>query len=436
MANTYNFFNTASLSINNIIKGPATFTVLLAAILITIPMNFAYGSIACIIFLLYTFASVRRGSFTVNKTLLLPMALYVLMALSLLWTGDFDATLSGLRKELLLLVMPFAFLFIPNLTKETLSNVFRIYGFAMVGYALYFGLMALVRYVKSGNKEVFFYHDLVSIELNAIYVAVFASFALFYFVSLRSKKTIDRAAIFILAIFVFMLSSKSIIFIDFLLIIVYYIYFLDTPRSIKVLTILAVSAFLVFSMLFVKQVRERFMIEYETAFVDNTPNRSMPTVDNISLRQAWSSDSFTPNHFFPGGALRVYQIRIFGEMLAENNILFTGFGLEASQPWIKEKEREHNLYQGYGDYNFHNQYIQTFAELGIFGLLILVAMLFLNLKKALADRNFLHIVFAVTMIVLFLTESFFCRQRGVIFFIAMYCMFNVVRPHLQRANIQ
>lgn len=432
MANTYNFFNTAFLNINSIIKAPSIFTILLAAILITIPMNFAYGSIACIVLLVYIFSTVRKGSFTFNRALVLPIGLYFIMALSLTWTLDPEATLSGLRKELLFLVMPFAFLFVPKLTKEMLSQVFRIYSFAMVFFALFFAGRAVVKFMESGDREVFFYHELVSLELNAIYVSVFASFALFYFISLKNKKAVDRIAIGLLAVFIFLLSSKSIIFIDFLLVICYYIYFLETARSVKFLTITAVGIFLLFSLLFVKQVRERFLLEYETAFVDNTPNKTIENVDNISLKQAWSSDSFTPNNFFPGGALRVYQVRIFTEMLAENNIVFTGFGLEASQSKIKEKEREHNLYDGYGDYNFHNQYVQTFAELGIFAFLILVAMLYLNIKKAIADRNFLHIVFAVTMIVLFLTESFLCRQRGVVFFVAMYCMFNVVQSPTQK----
>jgi len=81
------------------------------------------------------------------------------------------------------------------------------------------------------------------------------------------------------------------------------------------------------------------------------------------------------------------------------------------------------LYPGYGNYNFHNQYIQVFAELGIIGLLFLLIILISNVCKAFLAKDFLHIAFAVLMISLFLTESFLWRQRGVGFFIILFALF-------------
>ena len=80
--------------------------------------------------------------------------------------------------------------------------------------------------------------------------------------------------------------------------------------------------------------------------------------------------------------------------------------------------------QGYQTKNFHNQYVQNFAELGVFGFLILIIMLFVNLKNGLVNKDFIHIAFAILMISLFLTESFLWRQRGVVFFTILYCVFN------------
>ena len=429
MANIYNYLKSASLETSSLIKQPKIFIYLLAIVLLAIPLKYIYGSMASILFLLVSFSGLRQLKFHFNKTLLLPILLYLLMILSLAWTLDSGASMAGLQKEVLLLLMPIAFLFVPALREVQIDKVFRLYSFGIVGYALYYFGLAVFNYIATGNKAVFFYHDLVTLDLNAIYVSVFASFAMFYFIALEKKKTIERVAIFMLAVFIFLLSSKSIIFIDFLLIICFYIYFSDTQNSVKFLTITSVAAFLLFSIIFVKEIRERFLIEYETAFVDNTLNEDIGdgNVYNVSLSQAWNNEGFEQNHFFPGTAMRVYQVRIFTEMLQEENILFTGFGLEASQEFIHKKAREHNLFPGYGAFNFHNQYVQTFAELGVFGFLILLAMLFFNIKNAIADKNFLHIVFSLTMIILFLTESFFCRQRGIVFFIVLYCMFNVIK---------
>jgi len=434
MANIYNYFKRVSLRISNLVKDPSTFTYLLGVILLAIPLKYIFGSIASIAFLVVCCFNLRTAKFTFNKALLLPVLFYGIMALSLLWTRDQNATLSGLQKELLFLSTPLCFLFFPVLRKVNNLKVFRIFSFGMAGYAVYFFAKAFIEYLKTANKNVFFYHELVTLDLNAIYVSVFASFALFYFIAIHKRTTLETTAVLILSVFIFLLSSKSIIFIDFLLIICFYAFFSDTQKGVKVVTIFSITAFLLFSVVFVKQIRERFLIEYETAFVDNTLNEDFVDgkVYNMSLSQAWNNEKFQANHFLPGTALRVYQFRIFTEMLQEKNILFTGFGLEASQDEIRRKSNDHGLYPGYGDFNFHNQYLQSFAELGLFGFLTLVAMLFFNIKKAISDENFLHIVFSLMMIILFLTESFFCRQRGIVFFITLYCMFNVIQKPQER----
>lgn len=439
MENTYNYFKQAHLKFNELTKGHDVLSSLLAAILISIPLKYAFSSIATILFVVVAFSSFYKIRFSFNKYLILPVVFYILMLSSLLWTRDAALTSGGLQKELAFLFVPIPFLFVEQLKKTAKEQVFRWFSFAMVFYALFYLLKAGLRYISSGDSAVFFYHELVSQDLNAIYVSVFASFAIFYFVAKKEKNLIEKAALFVLVVLVFLLSSKSIITIDFILIVCYYSFFSDIPKTVKATTVIAVSSFLIFSLVFVKEVKERFLLEYETAFVDNTVNNKIGNdsakVYNVSLKQAWNNEKFQPNHFFPGTALRVYQVRAFSEMLDEDGILLTGYGLEASQQKISDKATEHNLFPGYGDFNFHNQYIQTFAELGIFGLLVLMAMLFLNLKNGWQQKDFLHIAFAITMIVLFLTESFFCRQRGVLFFIVLYCVFNATSKNLNAKKL-
>ena len=117
-------------------------------------------------------------------------------------------------------------------------------------------------------------------------------------------------------------------------------------------------------------------------------------------------------------------------MLQEESIFWTGFGLDASYSKIAEKGVHYNLFlgnetqEGYQTKNFHNQYVQIFAELGIFGFLLLLTMLWLSIRNAIKSKNFIHIAFSALIISLFITESFLWRQRGVTFFILMYCIFN------------
>ena len=165
-------------------------------------------------------------------------------------------------------------------------------------------------------------------------------------------------------------------------------------------------------------------------------------VRNVSVAEAWNTEKFSNSQYFPGTAFRVYQVRIFCELLQEEPIFFTGYGLNATDSKILAKAKEHTVFmgnethEGYHDKNFHNQYVQFFAELGIIGFLLIVAMLSINLYNGLYRKDFVHICFAVIMISLFLTESFLARQRGVLFFTAFYCFFNSGLLRQKSPNLQ
>src|SRR5690606_33124044 len=131
------------------------------------------------------------------------------------------------------------------------------------------------------------------------------------------------------------------------------------------------------SLAFVGKIKDRFKAEYTTMMTDSSVNDVMfkpeDNVYNVSIKQAWTNESFNPNDYFPGTAFRVYQFRIFTEMMDEDAIFWSGYGLNASYPKIEQKTIQYNLFlgnqdqPGYQTKNFHNQYIQNFAELGIFG---------------------------------------------------------------------
>ncbi len=401
---------------------------LLASILISLPLNFAFGSISIIIFGLFIIFNYKNYNFSLNRTLIVPIIFYIVMLCSLIWSIDINATIYGLKKLLVFIIVPIVFLFIPKLNSNQVYRIIRLFSFSMVFYSIYFLIEAILKYFSTQNPEVFFFHELVTLELNAIYMATFASFAMFYFVSIVNKSNIERLAMYTLVLFVFLLSSRSIFFIDLILIICYYLFFSKTNTSVKALTAFTFSIFFIISIASSEEIKNRLLSKSETAFVDNILNKNLTSKEEndnkITIEEAWDRSDFQQNNFFPGSALRVFQVRVFKEMLNENDIFFTGFGLEASQPEIEKKVEEHQLDLDYKIFNFHNQYIQTFAELGVFGFLTLIIMLLVNLKNAIYNRNFLHLVFALTMIILLLTESMFCRQRGIVFFVILYCIFN------------
>ena len=432
MVNIYNFLSNVFQEIKqeNNKNHSLVFIVL---VLLSIPLSHSINNICLGLLVVVSGIYFKKQNIVIQKFLLLPIFLYAIMLLSCFWTIDRDLTISALSKEIFLLIIPVCFFFIGNLSNDQKQKIIKYYSYGIVLFSVFYLAKAFVLFLITQNSEVFFYHELVTKDVNAIHVSVYVAIAFFYFFTKEIKKSLDYAALALLLLMVFLLSSKNIIVVFLCLLACYHLFYTKTSQKLR-LKNLIIFCVLIASLVFVGKIKDRFKEEYETIMTDSSVNdvvqKSNGIVYNVSIKQAWNKDKFAPNDYFPGTAFRVYQLRIFKEMLQEDAIFWKGYGLNASFPKIEAKGVEHNLFlgngeqQGYQTKNFHNQYVQNFAELGIFGFLILIIMLVVNLKNALLNKDFIHISFAILMISLFLTESFLWRQRGVVFFTVMFCLFN------------
>ncbi len=431
MESTYNYLKIAYQELKFETKQNPSFLLLLF-VLISIPLSYALNGIMIGLFAVITIISFKKLNFRIENNLVFPVILYFLMLLSITWSGDINATLKGLSKTLPLLVIPICFMALPRFSNLQKQKIISYYSYGMFFFVIYCISKATIRYLITGDNSVFFYHELVTEDLNAIHVSIYAAIAFFYFYTKPIKSISDRIIALIMAIFIFLLSSKNIIVVFISLVLFYQIVFSRKEQNRKWITI-SLFLFASLTVLFSGKIRDRFSIEFQSNKMEGSVNSDFGNDNSthiISINQAWTQKTFQPNDYFPGTAFRVYQIRIFKEMLQEDPIFFSGYGLNATDFKIEEKGKEHKVFSGdathdgYQKKNFHNQYIQFFAEIGIFGLLLLLVMVFLNLKNAIITKDFVRISFAVLMISLFLTESFLSRQRGIVFFTTIYCLFN------------
>ena len=406
---------------------------LVLAALLCIPLSYAFNSIALVLLTLITIITFKKENLKGDINLIFPILLYLLMLFSVTWTIDFDRTINALSKELPLLLIPICFMAFRSFSTLEKEKIIKGFSYGIVVYSIFYLAKASVLFVITKDTSVFFYHELVTKDVNAIHVSVYVAISFFYFLAKIKKKSFDKIALVILFLMIFLLSSKNIIVVFIALLVCYQLFYSQTSKKMRLKNLILLMVILL-SLPFVGKIKERFKEEYETIMTDSSVNdvisKGSEKVYNVSIKQAWTNASFKPNDYFPGTAFRVYQFRIFIELLQEESIFWTGFGLDASYSKIAEKGIHYNLFlgnevqEGYQTKNFHNQYIQIVAELGIFGLLLLLTMLFLSLRNALKLKNFPHIAFSVLMLALFFTESFLWRQRGITFFILMYCIFN------------
>lgn len=434
MENTLTFLNNVwqDLKLEN--KNHFSFIPFLL-LLCTIPMPYGVNNVLLGAFLLSVLLKIKEIKFNFQYTLFPLIALFLLMVVSYLWSIDTRATLKAIPKEIGLLLVPLCFMMMKPFSKEQRQKIVKYYSYVMLLYVIFYLIKAIVRFMLSGDTNVFFYHELVTKEVNAIHVSVYVSVAFFYFFTKETKSKMDVFSALVLCLFVFLLSSKNIIIVFILLVLIEFFFFSKSGHKMRMRNLI-VLGLIVSSFLFVGKIKNRFKAEFQSnteKSISHTVldlDKSLEGVNVLSVKEAWTNEKFTPNDFFPGTAFRVYQARMFFELFQEENVFWTGFGLNASYKKLEEKAIKYNVFrgnetqEGYQTKNFHNQYIQNFAELGFFGFLILIVLLALNLKNAVKKKDFVQIAFAILMISLFLTESFLWRQRGVMFFTLLYCLFN------------
>ena len=66
-------------------------------------------------------------------------------------------------------------------SKEQVQKIIKYYSYAMVLYVAFYLVKAIIRFLLTNDSSVFFYHELVTKEVNAIHVSVYVSVAFFYF---------------------------------------------------------------------------------------------------------------------------------------------------------------------------------------------------------------------------------------------------------------
>ncbi|MFP9097559.1 O-antigen ligase family protein [Flavobacterium sp. RHBU_24] len=433
MANIYNFSRNALLKRIGLTPGKKLLVFLISLVALTIPLGYVYNSVAVIFFVACSILSARRQDFSLKLHLVLPAALFVLMLVSVLWSLTPHESLKALGKEAGLFFIPIAFMLNRRLNSRGVNDILKNFSLGMCIIGAYFLIRAVVRYIASGNVDVFFYHELATIQVNAVYLSVVMSMAFVVFLAKKGKTLWGYAAMGFLLLLIFLLSSKNLIIIDIALVLLYYIFYSQLPKKARVGVLLAFTA-LVLVMGYSGRIYERILHETQAASHDEQADG----IHYVTISEAATRKQFNENCYFNGTAFRTYQARIFTEMLQEDPIFFTGYGLNASAVKVEQKGLEHNIYHknddemAYNKLNFHNQYVQVFADLGIFGFLIVVIMLAINLKKGLQNKYFIHIAFAILMISVFLTESFLWRQRGVVLFSIFYCLFNDMLPFVAK----
>lgn len=386
-----------------------TYSFLISAFLISLPLLYAYSTTLLIVLLTVSLFSSFYHKIEFKKEYLIPFSFYLLIVISLFWTIDFSKSLRGLERELSFLLVPIIFILMPSISRKVLLQSLYAFAVSMAILAIFFIVNAVFLFTVEGTIEVFFYHNLVApMGLNAIYISTMTSLSLLYLIFYSKRKLFNGLIILTLSAFLILLSSKNLIFITIISIIIGLL--VSKKINLKRLAFIIILILGIFTILFYSPLKKRMDKEFTS-----------------NVKEVITSEKFNRVYPWTGSTIRLFQARIFYELLKENDIFFTGFGINASQEKIIQKQNQYNLYWGYNNYNFHNQYIQAFAELGFFGLILILLFLSVIFKGYLSSRELMSLFFFLVMMSVFMTESYLWRQRGLLHFLIIFSMLIKIR---------
>lgn len=396
--------------INSIALAESTYGYLLGMVLISIPFRYAYSSITLIILLAFSLVHALNRPKEFRKGYIIPAALFLLMVFSLAWSVDLHKSIRGLDRQLPFLFVPIAFWMMPRISKEQINKALSLFAYWMMLFGVVLMLRALFRYWQGAGIEVFSYHALVDIqELNAIYISAMVSLSLLYLMFYKKWNLGNIVSSVLLILFLILLSSKNVIAITALCVAIGVL--TTSGMRIKRWWGLGIVIAGIGAALFFGPLKTRWDAEIGS-----------------NIKDVLSCEGFTDIYPWTGTSIRVFQARVFFELMQENNRWVTGFGINAVQDEIAKKHQEYFLYPGYYKYNFHNQYIQSFAELGILGILLTMALLWILLKLYLIHKEPFILFFLFLMGFLFFTETYIWRQRGMFHFLIIYGMLVSMYP--------
>ena len=399
-------------------KNGILFAVILC--IITLPISkLGLNNVAFGILILICIANYKQLKFNRNNYLFIPIIYYILLVLSCFWSIDIVQSISALSKEITLILFPLIFLFLPKFSIDEKNKVLKVYSYSMAIYSLFLLLRAFIKFLEIKDINVFFYHELVTLEINAIYISVIFAIGLLFLIRNNLKKWWDYTAALLLFTVIILLSSKNVIVITTILAGLSFVAFRRKIEFRNTFILLGILALITFT--FGNKIAERF----EQEFKDFNENVVLENgVVNVSLRNALYQEDFDKNHYFSGSSFRLYQLRLLNEFIENDNIFWSGYGANAAQGKIKDVQIKRNYQEYFGELNFHNQYAQSFAELGFLGFVLFTAMIVFSISKAIIQKDYNFLVFIILAGSLSLTESLFSRQRGVVFFITFYCLYH------------
>ncbi len=400
---------------------------LFASFAFFLPISQKISTINIGLLLIVSIFNFRNNKFYFKIGFVLPICLYALYCISLLYSSELEFSI--IEQKASLLVFPIIFMLNRDLPGcPSLILKYFVFGclvaLTICEFNAFYNSFDFTNLIFDSRKDksISFYNSIQKEENHffsfnfsfihqAVYFAMYLLFsmAILFYTDFFKNRIIKYGLLFFFFVGLFQIINKASLIILFVLLIFKVFQSIKSKRiagiSVVLLFVTAVCVFL-FNPRFKSFYRSNFVInKSELKVKDYKKIKNIKSNDYNYRVMLWSSalDLIKENPLIGIGAG------------GSDNRLYEVFAVKRQWYWKKEK------------YHAHNQYLQIFLDLGIIGFSVFLFLLISFLSKTFKYNNenlkLITINLFLIITINFLFESMFERYSGISFFTFFYCLF-------------
>lgn len=369
-----------------------------------------------------------------NPFLICCSLFFLLQIIPFAYTDDLAVTWRHIEVKSALLFIPLCFFSSQYLNKVRFHSLMKGYVFILVIIIIWCLGVSFIKYkYHQAPIYIFFYHELLNdLGHHAIQFSILVFAGLIYLLQETTEEcyVINKGVHFSLLAFLigsmFLLSSKLVI--SFTLCYLAYYAVIEWRKNVKTrwaIAWVAIAGLAISSIILLT----KNPISYR--FNDIMHNNM------IVMEQK----TFEPRYYFNGVAFRLLQWRFVKEIIQEHRAWVMGVTPAHAQPLLNQKYLSANMYagvpgtadHGYQGFNTHNQWLESFLQTGLIGLIIFFGICFSMVAMAIWQKS--RMLWAIVLLVLAYSfqEAVFETQYGLIvfLFLPLFFYFGKKEPEKQ-----
>ena len=380
-----------------------------------LPFGSNYLSLIIITWCFISFFHINKDEFKkglLNRKLQLCLLFFIITILSAIISNNKIESVISIEIKLSFIIFPYL-TFCFKWPIELIKRCFISFVSGCFFACIYLIIRALI--YKYNNHSEYFFYSLFSKFLHTAYFSMYLLLAIsiiiiYYTKWFNSQKNIIYSSyifIFTFGICIILCSSKIGILSLLIIAIILFYYKFKTILSLKNIGVFILSLSLIIITI--------------NKLLPNSLDR-FNSLTNISLKHQdkKSSESTT---------LRILIWEQSINLIKNNFLLGTGVG-DANDELYK-KYQSNGIDVAFDEkLNAHNQFLQTFIGIGLFGFILLCIISIGQIFIAYNKKNILMFVFFIIISLNFFVESMLQTSAGVLFFVFFFCLINKSKMYL------